>query len=117
MNKIVFQEKIDFARQLSSTSFPTNPFSICRELGIDIIDNNLMKNDGYLIFIGGNKLIFVSSRINNRHRRKFIISHEIGHFLMHHDQLYCCSKIEEVSTTKINSSRQELAPEINCFRR
>ena len=113
MNKIVLQEAVTFARQLSLNPFPADPFSICKELGIEIIYDKPMNKDGYLIYVSGSKLIFVSSHITNRHRQKFVVTHEIGHCLMHREQLYGCSNIEEANSTKVNSTQQEF--EANSF--
>lgn len=106
-----FQEAAAFAHQLIPSSI--NPFILCRELGIEIVCDRALHKDGYLICEDGCKLILVSSRIGNAHRRKFIISHEIGHFLLHRDQMYCCSNVSEIETRRINSSAQEY--EANSF--
>ena len=66
-----------------------------------------LHKDGYLVCCDGRKLIFINSLIQNLHRRKFIVSHEIGHFLLHRDSLYCCDNILEIGTSSINTSRQE----------
>ena len=108
-NKV--QAAAAFAHQLLPDVI--NPFTLCNELGIEVIWDKDMHKDGYLICEEGCKLIFVSSRITNAHRRKFIISHEIGHFLMHREQMYCCTNISEIETGRINSSTQER--EANSF--
>ena len=51
--------------------------------------------------------IFVSANVQNTHRQKFIVSHEIGHFLLHQGQLYCCANISEGEISSINTSAQE----------
>lgn len=113
MNSLNIRSAIEFARQLTSNTLPIDPLTICRELGIDVIEYKSIKNDGYLIYVDGKKYIFVNSLVSNQHRRKFIVSHELGHFLMHRDQIYSCSKIDEVSSSNINSTIQEF--EANTF--
>lgn len=106
----VVSEALEFANNLLPTS--NNPFDLSRFLDIEVITDKPMHNDGYLICEDGCKLIFVSSKISNYHRQKFIVSHELGHFFMHRNQLYCCEKITE-SISRINSTQQER--EANSF--
>lgn len=93
--------------------FPVDIESVCEELGIKIIDEYPLDKDGYLICQKGKKIILVNSQVNNRHRKKFIIAHELGHFLLHRDQLYCCDHISDVTQQNINSHVQE--SEANVF--
>lgn len=102
MSDILFQESLIFARQISNS-----PYDLCKALGIDIVSDKPMLNDGYLVCERGYKLIFVSSRIQNFHRRKFVVSHEIGHFFLHRAKLYSCANISEISFSVINTSKQE----------
>lgn len=104
MSNIAFQESLTFARQVSNSN---SPYDLCRTLGIEIISDKPMHKDGYLVCTDGCKLIFVNSKIQNFHRRKFVVSHEIGHFLLHRGDLYCCANISEISLPSINTSRQE----------
>ena len=104
MYSSAFQEALTFAQQVSK---PHSPYDLCRTLGIDIISDKPLHKDGYLVCCDGRKLIFINSLIQNLHRRKFIVSHEIGHFLLHRDSLYCCDNILEIGTSSINTSRQE----------
>lgn len=105
MNRIVFNEIIEFARSI--VPYSRDPYELGRELGVDIILSKPMHKDGYLVCENGCKLIFVSSSVHNAHRRKFIIAHEIGHFLLHRNHLFCCANISEMGSSRINSSRQE----------
>lgn len=82
-------------------------------IGIEVISDKPINKDGYLVCCDGMKLIFVSSKITNTHRRKFIVAHEVGHFLMHRAGLYCCNNIRDDGTTVVNSSLQE--NEANSF--
>ena len=112
MNKLSLSETLSFIHQM----FPSQPINlkdICNEFGIRVIIDKELAKDGYLVCAEGKKLVFVSSRIANRHRRRFIISHEIGHYLLHSGQLYGCANLYESQSLSINSQDQE--SEANCF--
>lgn len=111
MNSVTIQQALKFSRLLSTTS--SSPYGLCNTFGIEVIDNKPINKDGYLVCDRGCKLIFVSSNITNRHRKKFVISHELGHFLLHREKLYCCTNISEISISQINNNGQEY--EANCF--
>ncbi len=110
MDKTI-DKAIEFARSISPSS--RDPKALSLQLGIDIISDKPLSKDGYLVCESGCKIIFVSSYVSNTHRRKFIISHEIGHFLLHRNHLFCCSDINEASPLKINTPLQEI--EANDF--
>lgn len=99
---------LGFVYSLIGNRRAINSYSLCDMLGISIIGNNPLDKDGYLICSDGLKLIFVNSAITNIHRKRFVIAHEIGHFLMHTDQMYCCSDIRMNQPSKINSTSQEM---------
>lgn len=101
---------VEFARQVYPEA--TDPTMLCRMLEIEIIDDRPINKDGYLICESGCKLIFVSSKVSNRHRYNFIVSHEVGHFLMHREHLFCCTNISEISSN-VNTPDQE--GEANAF--
>lgn len=98
---------VKFAKALDNDSdIATDPYEICYQLGIDVVIRNLEK-DGYLICADGCKLVFVSSRINNKHRQRFIAAHELGHFLLHDESMYCCSDLNDADIDKLNTFTQE----------
>lgn len=105
------QEALTLARCISESA--NDPYDLCRILGIEVILDRPMNKDGYLVCDRGCKLIFVSSNVRNKHRKKFVVSHELGHFLLHREKLYCCTNISEVGTSQINSAGQE--SEANYF--
>jgi len=105
MNNATIHQALEFAHHLSKPS--SNPYNLCRNLGIEIISNKPITKDGYLVCDRGCKLIFVSQNITNRHRIKFVISHELGHFLLHREKLYCCTNISESGISQINNIGQE----------
>lgn len=103
----MYSQAIDFARHFMGESSCYNPFSLCKQLDIPVITDRELKKDGYLICSDGQKLIFVSSKVQNKHRQKFVIAHEVGHFLMHQNQMYGCSNVSLSSNTNVNTPRQE----------
>lgn len=103
----MYLQAIDIARHLMGPSTGYNPFSLCEQLDIPVITDKELNKDGYLICSDGQRLIFVNSKIQNMHRQKFIIAHEVGHFLMHQDQMYGCSNVSLSSNVRVNTSRQE----------
>lgn len=105
MNNITIQHALKFVDFLSTSS--RDPYSLCNTFGIEVIKNRPINKDGYLVCDRGCKLIFVSSNITNRHRKRFVISHELGHFLLHREKLYCCTNISEIGIAKINNNSQE----------
>lgn len=94
-----------------------NPYDLCKELGIEVIDTHKLHKDAYFVCTQGLKLVFVSSCIKNRHRKNFVVSHEIGHYFLHREQLYCCDDIAAEAALptaiKVNSQYQE--HEANTF--
>lgn len=106
-------QAIEIVAGFSNERFPVDLMLICKELDIRLIDDKPLDKDGYLICRNGKKLIFVNSQINNKHRRNFIIAHELGHFLLHRDQLYSCDAISESTTQFVNNVLQER--EANAF--
>lgn len=87
--------------------YPVNLEHICNELGIKVKKDKPLGKDGYLVCQNGKKIILVNSLVTNRHRQNFIIAHELGHFLLHRDQLYSCDHISEAVNQNVNSQSQE----------
>ncbi len=104
---------IEIVSSFIERRFPVDVECICSELGITIKDNQSLDKDGYLICQNGKKIILISNRITNRHRKRFIIAHELGHFLLHRDKLYSCDHISDITQENINSQAQE--KEANAF--
>ena len=107
MMKTNVQTALEIARCFLGEEHPRNPNELCSALGITVINNRQLNNEGYLICSDGQKLIFVSSGVTNLHRRNFVVAHELGHFLMHHDKLYCCTDISLSRSFKTNTHVQE----------
>ena len=85
MVKDVCAEAINVVQCLMGKASHYNPFALCERIGISTITDKPLQKDGYLVCSDGLKLIFVSSNIQNQHRREFVVAHEIGHFLMHQE--------------------------------
>ena len=66
MNSVTIRQALEFIGLLSTS--PSNPYNLCNTFGIEVIDNEPINKDGYLVCDRGCKLIFVSSNITNRHR-------------------------------------------------
>lgn len=90
-----------------------DPEILCSQFEISLVTDKELRKDGYFVCGNGSKLIFANSNITNRHRKEFVIAHEVGHFLMHQDQLFCCSNVSAVPSARVNTSRQE--KEANAF--
>ena len=106
-------QAVAFVNDILNHPEKANPYALCEVLGIEIISDKPILQDGYLVCCDGIKLIFISPKITNCHRRKFIIAHEVGHFLMHRDGLFCCNNIKDYGSAVVNSSVQE--NEANSF--
>ena len=106
-------QTLAFVNEILNHPEKINPYELCEVFGIEVVLDKPIHQDGYLVCCDGMKLIFISSRITNPHRRKFIIAHELGHFLMHRDGLFCCNNIADYGSTVVNSTVQE--NEANSF--
>lgn len=114
MSNMSVSEALSFVNQVFINK-PISPLDVCKEFGIRVVLDKPLNKDGYLVCAGGQKLIFVSSKITNQHRQSFIAAHEIGHFLLHSGQLYGCSNISETKALIINSRDQESEAKHNNF--
>lgn len=47
--------------------------------------DTVLKGDGFIVDLNNKKHIFINDHINNRNRRRFTLSHEIGHGVLNHD--------------------------------
>jgi len=75
---------------------PVNLEDLCKQIDINIIDYYKLKIPGYFYRDTNCKLIFVNSSIKNEGRRRFVISHELGHYFLHSKEtLQVCSGISE----------------------
>ena len=84
---------------------------VLNELNIRIRYQEIKEGvSGACISKGLNKLIVINPNINNEGRKRFTISHEIGHLLLHHGSRYC---LEQNLNLWINSNDKE--QEANLF--
>ncbi len=73
-----------------------DPFTICANLGIRVCSNRSLSKDGYFIRDWEKKLILINSKIGNHRRRRFVLSHEIGHYFLHpKEMIQTCTDIRE----------------------
>lgn len=70
----------NFLEELGINSYPIDPFEICRSLEIPIFENSFDGLDGILLFDGTNASIGLNSKQSYFPRKKFSVSHELGHF-------------------------------------
>ena len=73
MVKDVCAEAINVVQCLMGKASHYNPFALCERIGISTITDKPLQKDGYLVCSDGLKLIFVSSNIQNQHRRTIIL--------------------------------------------
>jgi Zn-dependent peptidase ImmA (M78 family) len=69
--------------------YETNPKAIAKYLGIRVVPYKFSDNiSGVFFRKGGNLYLGVNSK-HNKHRQRFTIAHEIGHFILHsHETLH-----------------------------
>lgn len=103
----IVNKGLEFVRSMLNESQDADVYELCNVFGIEVIDSYPMDKEGYLICSDGMKLIFIDSNIVNRHRKRFIVAHELGHYIMHQSQLFCCSNIEDRGIFETNSPVQE----------
>ena len=109
MNKIQI-----LAQELKDTFAPdlvTNVYSICNQLGIEIIEAPI-KADAYLECTNGNSYIYLKKSLNE-YRKKFTIAHELGHFCIpwHSELMFGCD-IKEMDFKNDYTPREK---EANIF--
>lgn len=63
---------------------PVNVVPLCRSWGIDVKLYYGKREDGYTQIFNGKPVIFLSSEINSRGRKRFTVAHELGHILLGH---------------------------------
>lgn len=77
--------------------YPLDIELLCKNLDIEIVDKHNLNVEGYLYKDLDCKIIFISRRVKNRHKRNFIVAHELGHYFLHTKELFqACTGITEV---------------------
>ena len=71
---------VNFLNELGINAYPIDPFEICRSLEIPIFEEPFDGLDGVLLFDGKNVSIGLNSKQSYLPRKKFSVSHELGHF-------------------------------------
>lgn len=85
-----------------------NPYTIAKQLGIIVLEEELGSINGYYNEVMGYKFIHVNSELPDYHKR-FVVAHELGHALLHPNFNYCFLK----NHTLLNIDRYE--KEANIF--
>lgn len=63
---------------------PIDVFDVAKKLGLQVIEANLGEDiSGLLVSNAGSAHIFIQKE-NHKHRKRFTIGHEIGHFCLQH---------------------------------
>jgi Zn-dependent peptidase ImmA (M78 family) len=88
MDKV--QELANEMKSYFSPETITDVYSICKQLGIEIIEAAI-KADAYLECDNGSSYIVLKKTLNSN-RKKFTIAHELGHFYIpwHSDLMFGC---------------------------
>lgn len=73
---------IDKADKIACKYNTRNPEIIAKEMGIDVARLPYAKLDGIAVSLGGHKIIGVNSNLEEL-LQKFVIAHELGHFILH----------------------------------
>lgn len=104
-----------------------NPFHICREKGIPIEYQNMLKPKGDTTYLFGKPIILLSDSIIDSPERYFVCTHELSHILLHNGlQSYytqnhtTCAKTEHEANLLAFQMCKELYKEKygyypNCF--
>lgn len=83
-----------------------------------IVEEPLQGAEAELLLVpNGRAIITISSLINNYHRKRFSIAHELGHLQMHREEMKICSRedIAEVKRTVERDLEQEANVFASCF--
>jgi len=79
-----------------------------------IVEEPLRGAEAELLLVpNGRSIITISSLINNYHRKRFSIAHELGHLQMHREEIKICSR-EDITESKRVDER-DLEQEANVF--
>lgn len=84
-----------------------NPFELADKMGIILREDPLGVLKGYYIVYSGIKCICVNSDIDNVSEKKYIISHEIGHSVMHDQErfMFYPSTLFSLDKTEVEANR------------
>src|SRR5690554_5144964 len=79
---------------LKINSIPINPYHICSNLNIEIVEKD-MDSQGIFLLKKCSKKIIINKNIKYETRKRFTVSHEIGHYIIPgHEEVYACSEID-----------------------
>jgi len=79
-----------------------------------IVEEPLHGAEAELLLVpNGRAIITISSLINNYHRKRFSIAHELGHLQKHREEIKICSR-EDITDVK-RTNQRDLEQEANIF--
>lgn len=85
-----------FLEDLGINSYPIDPLTICKQLGIHVFKENFDGLEGVLLFNGKKAAIGLNRNQGLYTREKFSVAHELGHFAMDikfgTEQVFKCTK-------------------------
>ncbi len=94
--KSISERRANEVIELLEPNYPLDIYSLCKQIGIEIIDYYNLNVDGYLYRDINCKLILVDKKIKNNGKKRFVIAHELGHYFLHtKDTLQICAGISE----------------------
>jgi len=88
----------DYAREiltdLGIASLPVDPFFIAKEFDIEVLEAYADSYDGFLLRNDSSTKIFINKNITSEGRKKFTLSHEIGHYCIptHRGNYQCIAR-------------------------
>lgn len=86
-----------------------DPFILAKELGIEIIENDLGEVFGYYTEINRIKFIFINSKLSES-EKKFVCSHELGHAILHSKiTTPCLMHLKNINDIKIECEANKFA--------
>ena len=114
MDKKFISEKAYECSFFSASRMPICLEDIFANLGISVCDTRDLNKDGYFIRDNDIKLVFVNRKILNRGKRRFVLSHELGHFFLHPQiMVQSCNNVNE--SFNRNSDLKDMESEANYF--
>ncbi len=68
-------------------NYPVNLNGILRDFGISLIEKELNSDISGKIYIENNKFSIMVNDYHSNNRKRFTIAHELGHYLLHYDEI------------------------------
>lgn len=78
-------EAIRAAREAAKQAGSRDPFRIAREMDIEVLEEDFVRQKGAFCMVEGYPFIFLSSRLSEGERNA-VCAHELGHALLHRSE-------------------------------